>query len=203
MEMSKTRWKCTSCGNLVKLSSPFLHWSALYLRENSWKPNSPILKVFVKKTIQERWRKHHCFCSLGNYFNEILQSWPTVHSTPHLLFISDSKELQSTISEKGDESSSSHNVKRFHESKRQIQMKDVKLKTDISWINFFWLHKSIAWIRWFGKDWLEMQFCAILDRSAPPRKFNSIPSRSIRASQWLSMCASESAPPSPPLQSSI
>ena len=95
----------------VKLSSPFLHWSALYLEENSRKPNSSVLKVFVKNFSKEA---NEALNLQFKKFN--LPSWPSVHWTPHLLFISDSKELWSTLSEKGDESPSSHNAERFQES---------------------------------------------------------------------------------------
>ena len=42
-------------------------------------------------------------------------------------------------------------------------------------MNFFWLHKGIAWRRWFEKDWFEMQFPPSKDWSSLLLwKFNSI-----------------------------
>ena len=49
-----------------------------------------------------------------------------------------------------------------------------------SWVIFFWLHKGIAWIRWFGKDWLQMHFPAIQQRrSFFSKEIQLQPDRSI------------------------
>ena len=48
------------------------------------------------------------------------------------------------------------------------------------WVIFFWLHKGIAWIRWFGKDWLQMHFPAIQQRrSFFSKEIQLHPDRSI------------------------
>ena len=139
--------------------------------------------------------KHHCFCSLRN--STSTKSCQADHQcTGHLIYF-----LSQT-----QKSSEAHFLKRGMKA-LLLTMQSVSKNQNDKYRRKIWNFKRIFpgwtscdctkvldWKRWFEKDWLGMQFRAILDRSAP--KFNSIPSRSIRAPQWLSMCASAPSPQS-------
>ena len=172
----------------VKLSSPFLHWSALYLEENSQKPNSSVLKVFVKNFSTEA---NEALNLQFKKFN--LPSWPSVHWTPHLLFLSQTQK-----------SSEAHFLKRGMKA-LLLTMSSVSKNQNDKYRQKIWNFKRIFpgwtscdctkvldWKRWFEKDWLGMQFRAILDRSSKIQLHSIEIDQSPSVTKYVCFCTQSS-----------